>query len=99
MILWIALAGIVVTAAALWYLSLFGPLRTHLVVATVAGVFVSVMLGCGLFAAASYSDKSGHDDAATQQLSDRESPLDALPTTESHRRIRTESRGVGKKSA
>src|SRR3546814_20571556 len=29
MILWIALAGIVVTAAALWYLSLFGPLRTH----------------------------------------------------------------------
>src|SRR3546814_5148736 len=54
MILWIALAGIVVTAAALWYLSLFGPPRTHLVVATVAGVFVSVMLGCGLFAAAFY---------------------------------------------
>jgi hypothetical protein len=32
------------------------------VIATVLGVFVSVLLGCGLFALAFFSDKSGHDD-------------------------------------
>ena len=61
MICWIALAGVFMTGGALWYLSLFGPLQLHMVVATVAGVFVSVLLGCGLFAAAFFSDKSGHD--------------------------------------
>jgi len=29
--------------------------------ATTLGVFFSVLLGCGLFAAAFFSDKSGHD--------------------------------------
>jgi hypothetical protein len=61
MIGWIALIGVALTAGALWYLSLYGPLRTHMVIATIAGVFFSVLLGCGLFAAAFYSDKSGHD--------------------------------------
>src|SRR3546814_15614937 len=69
MILWIALAGIVVTAAALWYLSLFGPLRTHLVVATGAGVFVSVMLGCGL-----RSEERGVGQECVSTLSARGSP-------------------------
>jgi hypothetical protein len=62
MIGWIALIGVVMTVGALWYLSLYGPLRLHMVVATIAGVFFSVLLGCGLFAAAFYSDKSGHDE-------------------------------------
>ena len=62
MIGWIALIGVLMTAGALWYLSLYGPLRIHMVVATIAGVFFSVLLGCGLFAAAFYSDKSGHDE-------------------------------------
>ena len=62
MVGWIALSGVVLVAAALWYLSLYGPLRLHMVVATIAGVFISVLLGCGLFAAAFYSDKSGHDE-------------------------------------
>ena len=61
MILWIVLAGILLVAGALFYLSLYGPLRLHMVVATIAGVFVSTLLGCGLFAAAFFSDKSGHD--------------------------------------
>lgn len=61
MVGWIALAGVVMVIGALWYLSLYGPLRLHMVVATIAGVFVSVLLGCGLFAAAFFSDKSGHD--------------------------------------
>ena len=58
---WITLGGVLLAAAALWYLSLFGPLRIHMVVATIAGVFLSVVVGCGLFAAAFFSDQSGHD--------------------------------------
>ena len=58
---WITLGGIVLAAAAIWYLSLFGPLRVHMVVATMGGVFLSVVVGCGLFAAAFFSDQSGHD--------------------------------------
>ena len=58
---WIILAALLMVAGALWYLSLFSELRLHMVIATIAGVFVSVLLGCGLFAAAFYSDKSGHD--------------------------------------
>ncbi len=61
MIGWIALAGRLMVGGALWYLSLYGPLRLHMVVATVLGVFFSILLGCGLFAAAFFSDKSGHD--------------------------------------
>lgn len=61
MILWIALAGVVMVAAALFYISLYEPLRLHMVVATILGVFFSVLLGAGLFAAAFFSDKSGHD--------------------------------------
>ena len=62
---WIALAAVLMVAGALWYLSLYGPLQLHMVVATIAGVFVSVLLGCGLFAAAFFSDKSGHDRIVT----------------------------------
>jgi len=65
MILWIAVAGVIVTILALLYLSLYGPLRLHMVIATVAGVFFSMLLGCGLFAAAFYSEKSGHDQSVT----------------------------------
>lgn len=63
--MWIALGGVVLAAASLWYLSLFGPLRIHMVIATVAGVFFSVLVGCGLFAAAFFSDQSGHDREVT----------------------------------
>ena len=61
MMLWIALAGVLMVAGALWYISRYEPLRLHMVVATVLGVFFSVLLGSGLFAAAFFSDKSGHD--------------------------------------
>jgi hypothetical protein len=65
MMLWIALAGLLMVGGALWYLSVFTTLTLHMVVATVAGVFFSVLLGCGLFAAAFFSDKSGHDQNVT----------------------------------
>lgn len=62
MIVWIALIAVLMVVGALWYLSQSGDgLSVHMVVATIAGVFFSVLLGCGLFAAAFYSDKSGHD--------------------------------------
>lgn len=62
MLAWIALSGVLMVAGALWYVSLFGPLNIVSVSATVGGVFLSVLLGCSLFALAFYSDKSGHDD-------------------------------------
>lgn len=61
MMKWIAAAGVAMTIGALGYLWLFSALTLHMVVATVAGVFFSVLLGCGLFAAAFFSSKSGYD--------------------------------------
>jgi len=50
---------------AVTYLALTGDLEKNMVIATVVGVFFSVLLGCGLFAAAFFSDKSGHDQNVT----------------------------------
>lgn len=41
------------------------PGRLHRVVATVLGLFFSILLGCGLFAAAFFSDRRGHDREVT----------------------------------
>ena len=75
MIVWIALAGVVMVVAALFYISRYEPLRLHMVIATILGVFFSVLLGAGLFAAAFFSDKSGHDQDvtdATRRRGDRD---------------------------
>jgi type VI protein secretion system component VasK len=77
MIGWIALAGVLMVAGALWYISLYEPLRPAMVIATAAGVFISVLLGCGLFAAAFYSDKSGHDQSVTDATKPRDSSTDS----------------------
>jgi lipopolysaccharide export LptBFGC system permease protein LptF len=74
MMLWIAGIAVIMVAAALFYLSLFGPLRLHMVVATVLGVFFSVLLGSGLFAAAFFSDKSGHDQQAADATDKSQRP-------------------------
>ena len=58
---WIVGIGVVMAAGAILYLALTGELYLHLVVATLGGVFFSVLLGCGLFALSFFSDKSGHD--------------------------------------
>ena len=57
----IVLAAVLMVAGALAYLGVTGDLTLHTVVATVLGVFFSVLLGCGLFAAAFFSSKSGLD--------------------------------------
>lgn len=61
MVKWIAGIGVLMAAGAIAYLAATGELYFHLVVATILGVFFSVLLGCGLFALSFFSDKSGHD--------------------------------------
>lgn len=65
MIAWIVGIGVVMAAGAIIYLAVTGELHLHMVVATLGGVFFSVVLGCGLMSAAFFSDKSGHDRSVT----------------------------------
>lgn len=74
MMIWIAVAAVLMVAGSLWYLSLYEPLRLHMVIATIAGVFFSVLLGCGLFAAAFFSDKSGHDQDVSDATRRKDEP-------------------------
>ena len=62
MMKWIVAIAVAMVAAALTFEASQGPLYVHMVVATILGVFFSMVLGCGLFALAFFSDKSGHDD-------------------------------------
>ena len=72
---WIVIIAVLMVAGASAYLAATGELTTHMVIATVLGTFFAVLLGCGLFAAAFFSDKSGHDqsisDSTRSQRSDR----------------------------
>ncbi|MGV2497536.1 hypothetical protein [Pelagerythrobacter aerophilus] len=79
MVKWIALAGVLMVAAALVYLYVVGVWSVHAVAATILGVFISVLLGCGLFALAFFSNKSGHDQdvtSATSRRSERDGDAD-----------------------
>jgi hypothetical protein len=62
---WIAIIAVLMVVGALVYLHLFSTLDATTVIAVVFGVFFSVVLGCGLFAAAFFSDKSGYDQNVT----------------------------------
>jgi hypothetical protein len=62
---WIAVIAVLMVVAALTYLYLFSTLDANTVIATTLGVFFSVLLGCGLFAAAFFSSKSGYDQSVT----------------------------------
>jgi hypothetical protein len=62
---WIAAIAVLMVAGALTYLHFTSSLDANTVIATTLGVFFSVLLGCGLFAAAFFSDKSGHDQNVT----------------------------------
>lgn len=63
---WIVLIAVLMVVGALIYLYMTAGLDVNTVIATTVGVFFSVVLGCGLFAAAFFSDKSGID----QEVSD-----------------------------
>ncbi len=60
----LVIAGVLMAAAAIWYLSTYGPLTPTLVVTTVFGVTVSIILGGGLMAMGFLSSNSGHDERA-----------------------------------
>ena len=64
---WMALAAFVAVLLAVLYLYLSGAeVRLHMVIATVAGVGVSVLLGTGLMGLVYFSSHSGHDEGAHQ---------------------------------
>jgi hypothetical protein len=66
---WIGVIAVLMVAGALTYLYLTSSLDLNTVIATTLGVFFSVLLGCGLFAAAFFSSKSGYDEDVTNVTS------------------------------
>lgn len=62
---WIFLVSVLMVVGALVFLGYVGSLSLHMVVATTLGVFFATLLGCGLFALAFFSNKSGHDQGAS----------------------------------
>ena len=62
---WIGTIAVLMVAGALLYLHFTSSLDTNTVIATTLGVFFSVLIGCGLVAAAFFSDKSGYDEKVT----------------------------------
>lgn len=71
---WIVAAAVLMVAGALAYLRWMGGWSVNSVIATILGVFLSVVLGCGLFALAFFSDKSGHDDDVGSATTKRDDP-------------------------
>ncbi len=69
---WIAVIGVLMVVGALIFLNQMDAWSLHAVIATILGVFFSVLLGCGLFALAFFSDKSGHDENVTDATSRRD---------------------------
>jgi hypothetical protein len=65
MMKWMALASVVAVVFALIYLGAGGePMSIHLVIATAAGVGLSVLLGTALMGLVFLSNRSGADDEA-----------------------------------
>jgi ABC-type Fe3+-siderophore transport system permease subunit len=61
---WMGLAAVVAALLAVGYLYATGTeLRIHMVIATLAGVSLSVLLGTGLMGLVYFSSHSGHDDS------------------------------------
>ena len=64
---WMVAVAVIAVILALLYLWVSGvTLRLHMVIATIAGVFFTVLLGTGLMGLAYFSSHSGHDESATQ---------------------------------
>ncbi len=60
---WMALAALAVVLGALIWLKASGsPMPVHMVIATIAGVGLSMLLGTALMGLAFFSAGSGHDD-------------------------------------
>ena len=65
---WMAIAAVAAVVLALIYLKSAGqPVPLHMMVATIAGVGLTVLLGTGLMGLVYFSNNSGHDEAATRR--------------------------------
>ena len=61
---WMAIAAVVAVLLALIYLKSFGdPVPIHMMIATIAGVGLTVLVGTGLMGLVFLSNNSGHDEA------------------------------------
>jgi hypothetical protein len=67
MMRWMVLAAIVTVGLSLLYLwRAGGPLPLHMVVATIAGVGLTILVGTGLMGLLFLSNRSGHDEEAAR---------------------------------
>ncbi|HET9427115.1 MAG TPA: hypothetical protein VFO69_02030 [Allosphingosinicella sp.] len=66
MMKWMALASAIAVGLSLLYLGWFEELRLHMVIATIAGVGLTVLVGTGLMGLVFLSHRSGHDDEANR---------------------------------
>ena len=67
LMLWMALASLTATVGCLYLLSMMiGEIPIHMLIATSAGVFVSVMLASALMGLVFLSAGSGHDDSVKE---------------------------------
>ena len=67
MMKWMVLAAAVTAGLSLFYLWLSGgPMPLHLVVATIAGVGRTVLVGTGLMGLVFLSNRTGHDEEASR---------------------------------
>lgn len=94
MLLVILAISVVMVFAVLWWMSTQGDLNLHMVIATIVGVFVSVLLGTGLMALAFFSDKSGHDDDVTDTTRGRDKADYSATTLAASRYLREIARLV-----
>jgi hypothetical protein len=75
---WMAVAAVVAVLLSLIYLKSEGePVPIHMMIATIAGVGLTVLLGTALMGLVFLSNASGHDDAASgkegqEEASDRD---------------------------
>jgi hypothetical protein len=73
MMRWMALVALVCILLALIYLQSFGdPVPVHMMIATVAGVGLTVLVGTGLMGLIFLSSRAGYDDEAAGEPHDRQ---------------------------
>lgn len=71
LMLWMALASLIATVGCLYLLSaMIGDIPMHMLIATSAGVFFSVMLASALMGLVFLSAGSGHDDSVKEFVSE-----------------------------
>ncbi len=67
---WMVAVALATSALALLYLHLSGEeLRLHMVIATIAGVAFTVLVGTGLMGLVFLSNRTGHDDKVDRRAS------------------------------